>query len=173
MPEKGRTIVLSRGVSPAVTDCRSCFFQSSLRRRLWKVLSVGTRSTKQLWSTAYVPAAKRLCTLWTPSLACPEAQTKALLDHEVLSSESCWLVLTGDLACVVVYLSPNRRAVFVELSAVVCVCCPGSFLCSVHNCSKQAVVIELFLSASAPWSASWLHSWMRGFRNRVFQTQIF
>lgn len=173
MPEKGRTIVLSRGVSPAVTDCRSCFFQSSLRRRLWKVLSVGTRSTKQLWSTAYVPAAKRLCTLWTPSLACPEAQTKALLDHEVLSSESCWLVLTGDLACVVVYLSPNRRAVFVELSAVVCVCCPGSFLCSVHNCSKQAVVIELFLSASAPWSASWLHSRMWGFRNRVFQTQIF
>ena len=83
--------------------------------------------------TAYVPAVIHLCTLWTPFLACPEAQTKALLEHEVLSTESCWLMLAGDLACVIVYLSPNRGAVFIELSAVVWVCCPRSFICSIHK----------------------------------------
>lgn len=74
--------------------------------------------------------------------------TKSLLAHEVPSTESCRVMLAGDLACVIIYLSPNRGAVFTELSAVVCVCCPKNFICSVHNCSKQAVVIELSLSFS-------------------------
>lgn len=61
--------------------------------------------TEALVATLYGQQ-QRVLALWVPFVASAEAQAKALLGYEALSTESCWRILTGDLARVIVYLSP-------------------------------------------------------------------
>lgn len=74
-------------------------------------------SMKQLWSKHGVlgPCVRASSNRSSHSLdtfSSMSRGTKALLEREMLRTESCWLMLTEDGVCVNVYLSPNRSGVW-------------------------------------------------------------